>query len=169
MSFKTNVISAALFTAISSVSMVATAAPSADVLLQGIITNTTCDVTANSGLATLNVGVYKASDFTPNTQLGSVTLPITLENCADESGELLIQGTAAATNSQLFVADAADTVGFMIQDSNNAQMAIDGTVAFSVTSAGPNEYSFNVGMGTTDAVPAAGSYQAPITIAYIVN
>ncbi|HBY5637551.1 TPA: fimbrial protein, partial [Klebsiella pneumoniae] len=26
-----------------------------------------------------------------------------------------------------------------------------------------------VGMGTTDATPAAGSYSVPVTVAYIVN
>ena len=76
--------------------MMANAAPSADVTLEGIITNSTCDVSVNNGPATLNVGVYKASSFTPNTQQGSVALPVELTNCADETGALIIQGRAQA-------------------------------------------------------------------------
>ena len=49
MSFKTTVLSTALFMGLSAVSLNALAAPSAEVTLQGILTNTTCDVTINGG------------------------------------------------------------------------------------------------------------------------
>ncbi|MFW8217253.1 fimbrial protein, partial [Klebsiella pneumoniae] len=90
-----------------------------------IITNTTCDVSVNNGLATLNVGVYKASSFTPNTQQGSVALPVELTNCADEAGALIIQGQSASSDpsKQLFTAATGDTVGFMIKDANDVQVA----------------------------------------------
>ncbi|WP_429913910.1 fimbrial protein [Klebsiella pneumoniae] len=118
MSIKKSVIAAAVFASLSGVSMMANAAPSADVTLEGIITNTTCDVSVNNGLATLNVGVYKASSFTPNTQQGSVALPVELTNCADETGALIIQGQSASSDpsKQLFTAATGDTVGFMIKD-----------------------------------------------------
>lgn len=167
-----NVISVTLFAAITGASMMANAAPSANVTLTGIITNTTCDVTVNNAQATLNVGVYKSGDFTANTQQGSVPLPVELTNCADESGALIIQGTTASTNpsKQLFTAATGDTVGFMIKTSDNAsQVAADEDVARDVTSAGSNSYTFNVGMGSTTLTPAAGAYSAPITVAYIVN
>ncbi|ENI6758530.1 fimbrial protein [Klebsiella pneumoniae] len=168
MSIKKSVIAAAVFASLSGVSMMANAAPSADVTLEGIITNTTCDVSVNNGLATLNVGVYKASSFTPNTQQGSVALPVELTNCADETGALIIQGQSASSDpsKQLFTAATGDTVGFMIKD---VQVAESQNVALDVTSADTNSYSFNVGMGTTDATPAAGSYSVPVTVAYIVN
>ncbi|HGK3995346.1 TPA: fimbrial protein [Klebsiella pneumoniae] len=171
MSIKKSVIAAAVFASLSGVSMMANAAPSADVTLEGIITNSTCDVSVNNGLATLNVGVYKASSFTPNTQQGSVALPVELTNCADETGALIIQGQSASSDpsKQLFTAATGDTVGFIIKDANDVQVAESQNVALDVTSADTNSYSFNVGMGTTDATPAAGSYSVPVTVAYIVN
>lgn len=167
-----------LLVALLGTTLLANAAPSADVTLNGIITNTTCDVTVNNNLSTLNVGVYKAGDFKANEQQGSVPLPVQLTNCGTASGEsgketgaLIIQGTTATANpsKQLFTASPGDTVGFMIKDSSNVQIAADENVVLEVTTAGPNTYSFNVGMGSTAASPAAGSYSAPITVAYIVN
>ncbi len=67
MSIKKSVIAVAVFASLSGVSMMANAAPSADVTLEGIITNSTCDVSVNNGLATLNVGSTK-----------QVLLPLTL-------------------------------------------------------------------------------------------
>ncbi|WP_145587592.1 fimbrial protein [Yersinia rochesterensis] len=173
MSFKTNLISVALFTAISGVSITANAAPAADVTLTGIITATTCDVEVNNGLAALNVGVFKSGDFTANSQKGSVPLQVKLTDCDDEEdGSLIIQGITASSNpsQQLFTAAIADTVGFMIKVSDDsAQVAANEEIPLSVTAAGPNLYTFNVGMGSTTLAPAAGAYSAPITVAYIVN
>ncbi|WP_258922728.1 hypothetical protein [Klebsiella pneumoniae] len=106
-----------------------------------------------------------------NTQQGSVALPVELTNCADETGALIIQGQSASSDpsKQLFTAATGDTVGFMIKDANDVQVAESQNVALDVTSADTNSYSFNVGMGTTDATPAAGSYSVPVTVAYIVN
>lgn len=172
MSLKTNLTLATLLATLSGVSVVANAAPSADVTLKGIITSTTCDVTVNNAKATLNLGVFKSGDFTANTQQGSVPLPVELTNCGNESGALVIQGVTASSNpgKQLFTAATEDTVGFMIKTSDNAsQVAADDNVALDVTSAGANTYAFNVGMGSTTLAPAAGAYSAPITVAYIVN
>ncbi|MDA5494137.1 fimbrial protein [Yersinia intermedia] len=162
----------ALFALIAGMSMAANAAPSADVTLTGIITNTTCDVEVNNGQASLNVGVYKSGNFTVNTQQGSVPLPVTLTDCADETGSLLIQGITASANpsKQLFTATTGDTVGFMIKTSDSAaQVAADEDIALDVTTAGPNTYTFNVGMGSTTLAPAPGGYSTPITVAYVVN
>ncbi|UHD27158.1 hypothetical protein [Klebsiella variicola] len=69
MSIRKSVIAAAVFASLSGVSMMANAAPSADVTLEGIITNTTCDVSVN-GLATLNVRGLQSKFFYPNTPAG---------------------------------------------------------------------------------------------------
>ncbi|WP_127959444.1 fimbrial protein [Serratia microhaemolytica] len=170
MSLKINALSVALLTTLAATSLSATAAPSDDVILTGIITNTTCDVTANNGQPSLNVGVYKSGDFAAGTQLGAVPLDVLLENCdADENGTLIIQGVASSDSTKLFVSDEADSVGFMIQDSAKAQIEVDNGVALAVTKAAGGNYQFIVGMGSTTVAPAAGSYEAPITIAYIVN
>ncbi|WP_155522498.1 fimbrial protein [Serratia microhaemolytica] len=169
MSLKTNVITAAIFAAAAGISFTANAAPSQDVLLQGVITDTTCDVVANNGSATLDVGVYTAVSFVPSTQNGAVPLEVVLENCsADETGDLLILGTAASTDANIFTTSTADTVGFMIQDSTSAQVPVDGGVTINTTIAGPNTYTFSVGMATTDNPPLAGAYSAPVTVAYLV-
>lgn len=173
MSFKKNVISAALFATALGFSAVANAAPSANVTLQGIITLTTCDVTVNNGVATLDVGVFKSGQFAVNTQLGAVTLPVALTNCtADETGNLIIQGVTATANpaGTLFTALATDTVGFMIKNSVSAQI-VEGTGPLVSVSAvaGGLTYNFSVGMGSTTLNPQPGSYTVPITVAYIVD
>ncbi|HHR6046163.1 TPA: type 1 fimbrial protein, partial [Providencia alcalifaciens] len=89
------------FAGVSCVSLNALAAPSAEVTLQGILTNTTCDVTINGGKSVLNVGVLKTSvgeadsDFSAVNAMSSTTvdMPVTLVGCAKgEEGNLIIQG-----------------------------------------------------------------------------
>ncbi len=172
MSIKKNLACILLLTGATAVSFGVTAAPSAEVTLQGIITNTTCDVTVNGGKSTLNVGVYKSSEFTPNTQQGNVPMNVTLSNCATaESGNLIIQGVTSTTNNDknLFVKDDSETVGFMIKDNSGTQLSTNATTPVSATVGAPVNYSYQVGMGSTTATPAAGAYSAPVVVAYIVN
>lgn len=175
MNLKKFVLATTLFAGMSVISLSANAiGASAEVTLQGIITNTTCDVTVNGGKSVLNVGVFKSSEFTRNTKVGSIDMPVTLTNCsAAETGNLIIQGITSVTNNDknLFVANDADTVGFMVAQSDDTTIlsSSQGTqlsVAADATSA---EYTFKVGMATTDDVPKAGSYSAPILVAYVVN
>ena len=166
--------SALVLTGMAGFSMNASAAPSAEVTLQGIITNTTCDVAVNGGKSTLNVGVFKSSDFAAaNTQQGSVPLNVTLTNCsADESGNLIVQGITSTGNNDknLFVNADSDTVGFMIKDVDDNQIINGGTgAALAVTAGQDTNYAFKVGMGSTEPTPMAGSYSAPVVVAYIVN
>lgn len=70
----------------------------------------------------------------------------------------------------MFVAQDTQTVGFMIQDSSGKTVTNGKGTAVALdaeeTSA---QYTFKVGMATTNATPAAGSYSAPILVAYIVD
>lgn len=153
-------------------SLNAYAAATADVTLNGIITATTCDLTVNGGQATLDVGVYKATDFTANTKQGNVSLPVVLNNCTKgEKGDLIIRGKTSSGNAaqNIFVADDDDTVGFMITDASSNIITNGSGPEVSVTEANGGQYRFSVGMASTTTAPAAGTYSAPITVSYIVN
>lgn len=175
MSINKKVISATVVVALSGVSMMANAAPSADVTLTGIITNTTCDITVNGGQANLNVGAYKAQDIIDAgvlAQVGAVPLPVELTNCeGPETGSLVIQGNTSNldVSNKLFTSATTDTVGFMIKDVNTTNIVEGQGVPLPVTAEGPNTYSFTVGMASATDLPLAGAYRAPITISYIVN
>ncbi|HHR6079050.1 TPA: fimbrial protein [Providencia alcalifaciens] len=181
MSFKTTALSTALFMSLSALSLNAMAAPSAEVTLQGILTNTTCNVTINGGKSVLNVGVLKTSvgeadsDFAAVNAMSSKTvdMPVTLVDCADgEEGNLIIQGITSVGNNEqdIFVATDSQTVGFMIEDEANNRIT-NGNGAKVEIGAGKTaaQYTFKVGMATTTATPKAGSYSAPILVAYIVD
>ena len=180
MSFKTTALSTALFMSLSALSLNAMAAPSAEVTLQGILTNTTCDVTINGGKSVLNVGVLKTSvgagsDFTAVNAMSSTTvdMPVTLVGCAEgEEGNLIIQGITSVGNNQqdIFVATDSQTVGFMIEDEANKRIT-NGSGTKVEIGAGETaaQYTFKVGMATTTTTPKAGSYSAPILVAYIVD
>ncbi|HDC4393715.1 TPA: type 1 fimbrial protein [Enterobacter cloacae] len=172
MLIKKKLFTSLLFVCAACISAGASAAPSAEIILQGIITSTTCDLTVNGGKSTLNVGVYKSGDFTPNTQQGSVPLNVTLRNCAaDETGDLIIQGVTSTANNDknLFVSNDSETVGFMVKDSGGTQLSTSSVTPVSATSGAPVNYTYQVGMGSTTAVPVAGAYSAPVVVAYIVN
>ncbi|CAI1547421.1 fimbrial protein [Serratia fonticola] len=173
MSSQKNTLAALLLTAFAGMSMNANAAPSAEVTLQGTITNTTCDVTINGGKSTLNIGVFKTNQFTSaNTQIGSVPMNVTLSNCAaDESGNLIVQGITSVANNDknLFVNADADTVGFMIKDAAAIQVTANNGPTVDVEDGIVSEYAFQVGMGSSTTAPVAGAYSAPIVVAYIVN
>ena len=181
MSFKTTVLSTALFMGLSAVNLNALAAPSAEVTLQGILTNTTCDVTINGGKSVLNVGVLKTSVGEADSNFSAVNamsdktvpMPVTLVGCADgEEGNLIIQGITSVGNNQqdLFVATDSQTVGFMIDDKDGNRIT-NGKGTKVEVGAGNTaaQYEFTVGMATATDAPAAGSYSAPILVSYIVN
>jgi len=174
MNFKKIALATSLLASVSVFSMNASADASAEVTLQGIITNTTCNVTVNGGKSVLNVGVFKANQFTANQKVGSVNMPVTLTNCtAAEKGDLIIQGlTSVANNDQnIFVSNDTDTVGFMIAENNDTAIVKNGQgpqVSVEEDQTGAN-YSFKVGMASATAAPVPGSYSAPVLVAYIVN
>lgn len=176
MALKKIALTTTLLAGLSSISLNASADPSAEVTLQGIITNTTCNVTVNGGKSVLNIGVFKSSEFIADQKLGSVDMPVTLTNCPAEeaeTGDLIIQGLTSVKNNEqnIFVSNDTDTVGFMIAQSDNTTIVKNGggavvDVAKDETSA---TYNFKVGMASTKSAPAAGSYSAPILVAYIVE
>jgi len=175
---KSLILRTALLASISAVSINAIAA-TGEVTLQGVLTATTCTVNPNGGKSTLNVGTFNtkvggagASFSAVNTITDqTVAMPVALTGCtAGEVGELIIQGTTSTGNAEqnVFVAENSQAVGFMIEDAegNVVTEGVPLTVAAASTSA---SYTFNVGMGTTTLTPEAGSYSAPILVAYIVN
>lgn len=173
MSIKKQLALALLFAGIGGISLGSNAAPSGEVTLQGVITNTTCDITINGGKSNLNVGVYKTSSFSPNTQNGSVPLNVTLRNCGEEetTGNLVIQGITSTANNDknLFVNSAEEKVGFMIKNSSGDQLSADAGQTVALTKGTPADYTYQVGMGSTAAAPVAGAYSAPIVVAFIAN
>lgn len=172
MSLKKIALATTVFATVSSMSLNANAAPSAEVTLQGVITSSTCDVTINGGKSVLNVGVFKSADFVANKMQGSTPLPVTLTNCADkEAGNLIIQGITSVANNDknIFVNDDANTVGFMIADGSSTPIANGQEIAAEVEQGVAKHFNFTVGMASTAAAPAAGSYSAPILVAYIVE
>ncbi len=182
MTFKTQLLSVALITGMSAVSLNAFAAPSSEVTLQGILTDTTCDVTINGGKSVLNVGVFNTTvggadaSFTAANAITDqqVDMPVTLTGCAKgESGELIVQGVTSTGNNEqnIFVAQDTQTTGFMIQDTDNNQSLTNGkgvTVDLDADETS-GQYTFKVGMATTNTTPVAGAYSAPIMVAYISN
>ncbi|OBU05185.1 fimbrial protein [Morganella psychrotolerans] len=181
MTFKTQLLSVALITGMSAASLNAVAAPSSEVTLQGILTDTTCDVTINGGKSVLNVGVFNTkvggadASFTAANAITNqqVDMPVTLTGCAKgESGELIVQGITSVGNNEqtVFVAQDTQTTGFMIQDTNGQSlMNGKGAVVALDAEETSGQYTFKVGMATTNSSPVAGSYSAPILVAYIVN
>ncbi|WP_265694174.1 type 1 fimbrial protein [Providencia rustigianii] len=181
MSFKTKTLSAALFMGLSAASLNVMAAPSAEVTLQGILTNTTCNVTINGGKSVLNVGVLKTSigeadsNFSAVNAMSSTTakMPVTLVGCTKgENGSLIIQGITSVGNNErnIFVSEDTQTVGFMIEDEANETVTNGDKIAFGIGAENTDaQYTFKVGMATTTTGPKAGSYSAPILVAYIVD
>ena len=174
MYLKKIVLTTALLAGISGMSLNANASASAEVTLQGIVTNTACNVTVNGGKSVLNVGVFKSGDFSANQKIGSVNMPVTLTDCgAEETGSLIIQGLTSIKNNDqnIFVANDADTVGFMFAQSDDTTIVKNGagvSVSIPKDQTG-STYNFKVGMATTALKPAAGSYSAPILVAYVVE
>lgn len=171
---KKSIVITTLLAALSGVSVNAFAAGGADVTLQGVITKTTCDVSVNNGNPTLNVGVFKTTEFNGSlTQIGETPLTVELKSCsADETGKLLVLGTtaSAAPANTLFVNNVSDKTGFMLKDSGSVQVVNAAEkIDVTVKKATPTNYTFKVGMGSTVATPEPGIYTAPVTIAYLVR
>lgn len=181
MSFKTKLLSAAMIAGLSATCLNALAAPSAEVTLQGILTDTTCDVTINGGKSVLNVGVFNTkvggadAGFTAANAITTqqADMPVTLTGCAKgEAGNLIIQGITSVGNNEqnVFVAQDTQTVGFMIKDSTGQNITNGKGAAVALgAEATSAQYTFKVGMATTNTSPAAGSYSAPILVAYVVD
>lgn len=172
MSFKKMALATAVLATVSGMSLNASAAPSAEVTLQGVITSSTCDVNINGGKSVLTVGVFNSADFAVNKKLGSTPLPVSLTNCSEEeAGNLVIQGLTSVGNNDknIFVNDDANTVGFMIADQAGVTITNGQEIAAEVEPGVAKEFNFTVGMASTKATPAAGSYSAPILMAYIVE
>lgn len=157
-------------------SMVANAAPTGDLTLQGTITKSTCNIVVNGGKSVLNAGVFKSESFTDvvNKKVGSVDMSVALNGCAaGEDGKLVIQGLTSVKNNDqnIFVDNDANTVGFMISQSNGTTIVKNGEgVAIKLADeATAAEYTFKVGMASTTVAPQGGTYSAPILVAYIVN
>ncbi|HGN1706724.1 TPA: fimbrial protein [Providencia rettgeri] len=181
MMFKTKLLSTALVVGLSAASMNVLAAPSSEVTLQGILTNTTCDVTINGGKSVLNVGAFNTTisdtdagaSFTAANTISKeqVNLPVTLTNCAKgQAGNLIIQGITSVGNNEqnVFVSNDAQTVGFIIQDTDGNDI-VNGEGVPSPLGADDTtgQYTFKVGMATTNTTPKAGAYSAPIVIAFL--
>ncbi|MGM0938986.1 MAG: fimbrial protein [Pseudomonadota bacterium] len=172
MSFKKIALATTVFATVSGMSLNASAEPSAEVTLQGIITSSTCDVSINGGKSVLNVGVFKSDAFSANEMLGETPLPVSLTNCsAEESGHLVIQGLTSVANNDknIFVNDDANTVGFMIANEAGETITNGEKIAADVEPGVAKDFSFTVGMASTTAAPTPGVYSAPVLMAYIVE
>jgi type 1 fimbria pilin len=148
------------------------AATQADVTLQGNIVATTCEVTANNGAATLNVGSFARTDFTAaKQQVGEEPLVVTLKNCsADEAGALQVSGVVGI-NNDLFLSDVSQTAGFMLKQSDNAtQVTNDTSIPVVADEDGALNYTFTAGMAVMDTANVLpGAYSAPVKISYVSN
>lgn len=148
------------------------AATQADVTLQGTIVETTCELTANNGAATLNVGSFAKTDFTSALQqVGNETLAVTLKNCsAEEEGALQVTGVVG-TNSNLFMSDVAQSAGFMLKQSDDiTQVTNDTSIPVVADEDGALTYNFKAGMGVLSTASVdAGAYNAPIKISFVSN
>ena len=148
------------------------AATQADVTLQGNIVATTCEVTANNGAATLNVGSFAKTEFTAaKQQVGEEPLVVTLKNCdADEEGALQVSGVVG-TNNNMFLSDASQTAGFMLKQSDNTtQVVNDTSIPVVADEDGALTYTFTAGMAVMDTANVVpGAYNAPVKISYVSN
>ncbi|HEM7188511.1 MULTISPECIES: fimbrial protein [Providencia] len=170
------IVAATLITLGLSSAVVANAATSAEVTLQGAITNSTCNLIVNGGKSTLNMGVFKGEDFKGkiNQKVGSTDMPVSLTGCtAGETGTLIVQGMTSVKNNDqnIFVNNDANTVGFMVTQSDGSTIVKNGQgVAVNLGKEDTTgQYTFKVGMASTTESPIGGAYTAPILVAYIVN
>lgn len=186
MNMKSKILSTALFAAIGVASFGAQAAdPWVDLELQGLVTKSTCTMSANGGATTVDVGVLKTSDFLTAgvlpTRAGvivgnKVPVKITLEDCvAAETGDLIIKGTTNTTYPEVFVRTQADQVGFIIEDAagdnmTNLTPTADTTGVAVAATPGTTDYEFKVGMASTITTALSGSKpSAPVKIVYYVQ
>jgi type 1 fimbria pilin len=148
------------------------AATQADVMLQGTIADTTCEVTANHGAATLNVGSYAKTQFTAaKKQVGSEPLFVTLKNCPpDANGALQVTGVVGADNN-VFLSNIGQAAGFMLAREDSTTAVANGvSIPVIAGKDGALTYTFKAGMAVLNKEAVTpGSYHAPIKIAYVSN
>lgn len=149
------------------------AASQADVTLEGTIVDTTCEVTANNGAASLNVGSFSKTAFsTAKSQVGSEPLVVTLANCSsDEVGALQVTGLIAGADKNIFVSDIGQSAGFMLKQADGTtQVANGASIPVTANAQGALVYNFEAGMTVFDAAAVVpGAYSAPIKISYVNN
>lgn len=183
--FSKKILAAVIVSSLSCAS--ALAANSGKVTLMGTISSVTCavDINGTAGGTTVDTGMHAAADFTTPNSLSTnplVPMVVDLKNCKlptpvgdyniDTDGELIITGNVAANgNNNIFVGSNTDT-GFMVlkeggTTSADAVQNNEGVSAPLGTGNTALKYTYNVGMASTVAAPAAGVYTAPITISYV--
>lgn len=149
------------------------AATQADVMLEGSIVDTTCEITANNGAASLNVGSYGKTAFaTAKAQVGSEPLVITLANCnEDEIGALQVTGLVAGADNNIFVSDTTQPAGFMLKEANGtAQVTNGASIPVTADKDGALAYTLTAGMTVFDTARVIpGAYNAPIKISFVNN
>ncbi|HGS4463325.1 TPA: fimbrial protein [Vibrio metschnikovii] len=170
MNFKKAALTIALVSSV--IGMNANAAQgTAEVTLQGLITTTSCDVTANQGLAVLDVGIFKSSDFEANTQLGEMPLVVSLDCTDAEEGDLIITGITSKdrVENDIFTSSVDNTVGFMIKDASDSVVENFKGPQVSTEAGIVTDYIFTVGMASSQEAPEAGLYSAPINVTYVTK
>ena len=151
----------------------AQAATQADLMLKGTIVNTTCEVTANEGASSLNIGSFSKTGFTTaKAQVGSEPLTVTLANCTeDEVGALQVTGLSPGSDNNIFVSDLNQSAGFMLKETDGTTQVYNGaSMPVTADDTGALAYTFKVGMtvmNTGAVIP--GPYTAPIKISYVNN
>ncbi|CQH17289.1 fimbrial protein [Yersinia frederiksenii] len=148
------------------------AATQTDVQLQGTIVDTTCEVAANNGAATLNVGSFSKTAFdAAKKQIGQEPLVISLANCSeDEAGALQVTGVVGTENN-MFLSDTSKSAGFMLKQSDDTTQVTNNTsIPVVANENGALTYTFTAGMAVMDTANIEpGAYTAPIKISYVNN
>ncbi|WP_025120129.1 MULTISPECIES: fimbrial protein [unclassified Serratia (in: enterobacteria)] len=144
------------------------AATQTDVTLQGAIVETTCEVTANDGNATLYLGSFPKTDFIDSRTADTQPLVITLKNCAEyETGVLQISGIDKAG---LFVSDASQTAGFQVISPEGIWLMNGHSVDIYADADGSQVLNFEAGLSVVSTSNVqAGFYHAPIKFSFISN
>lgn len=182
--FTKKIVAAALVSSLAGFTLAAQAAGDngASIVLQGVITNTTCalDVNGVNGGTTVDTKDHPVETFADNANnlTGSLfPMKITLKGCLPDSaeaeatvaGNLIVLGNVAANgNNNIFVGNSTDT-GFMVLKENGTTSAdaVQNNTGVPVTVSKANtDYTFQVAMASTVPVPAVGAYTAPITVSF---
>lgn len=178
---KTKIISIALFTALSAMSVNALAAVGNDtVTLSGTVTNTTCDVTVNGGNPTFGVGTIKANAFT-NAFTGyptsnSTNLQVVIDNCSGGSsaytGDLVVSGTTPTADGTktIFASSSTDKVGFTLTETATSTLIKNKdqiSTSVPVAAGSSATHNFKIAMAATALPVTTGTYTAQVNFAFI--
>lgn len=147
----------------------------ANVILEGVITATSCTVSANNDNANFFVGSFNYNEFTGNslTQIGERLLPVQMDNCDGDDGQMVVSSAYAnATEPTFFASTQNNNIGFMLQEEGGTTQ-IANQQAFDIDIAS-NSYVYNIPtgmsyMGNDLTVDAVGSYSTPIMISVYTN